>query len=138
MNETKPSGRFPAKIEHASPRARHAASKIAVLLINLGTPDATTYWPMRRYLKEFLSDRRVIETNRVLWWLILNGIVLVKHQLRLPTDPSCGRLSRERVGRHPKLISVYAIKVNARRQGAHNSIHHPDSIAGDEKRLSGQ
>jgi ferrochelatase len=33
---------------------------------------------MRRYLKEFLSDRRVIETNRVLWWLILNGIVLVK------------------------------------------------------------
>ena len=78
MNETKPSGRFPAKIEHASPRARHAASKIAVLLINLGTPDATTYWAMRRYLKEFLSDRRVIETNRVLWWLILNGIVLVK------------------------------------------------------------
>ena len=78
MNETKPSGRFPAKIEHASPRARHAASKIGVLLINLGTPDATTYWAMRRYLKEFLSDRRVIETNRVLWWLILNGIVLVK------------------------------------------------------------
>jgi protoporphyrin/coproporphyrin ferrochelatase len=49
-----------------------------VLLVNLGTPDDTTYWPMRRYLKEFLSDRRVIETNRVLWWLILNGVVLVK------------------------------------------------------------
>ncbi|MGH6736089.1 MAG: ferrochelatase [Methyloceanibacter sp.] len=50
--------------------------KIGVLLVNLGTPDGTDYWSMRRYLKEFLSDRRVIETNRVLWWLILNGIVL--------------------------------------------------------------
>ena len=50
--------------------------KIGILLINLGTPEATSYWPMRRYLKEFLSDRRVVETNRVLWWLILNGIIL--------------------------------------------------------------
>lgn len=50
--------------------------KIGVLLVNLGTPEATSYWPMRRYLKEFLSDRRVIETNRALWWLILNGIIL--------------------------------------------------------------
>ncbi len=50
--------------------------KIGVLVINLGTPEATSYWPMRRYLKEFLSDRRVIETNRALWWVILNGIVL--------------------------------------------------------------
>lgn len=51
-------------------------SKVGVLLINLGTPDGTGYWPMRRYLKEFLSDARVIETNRVLWWFILNGIIL--------------------------------------------------------------
>jgi ferrochelatase len=50
--------------------------RIGVLLVNLGTPDGTSYWPMRRYLKEFLSDRRVIETNRILWWFILNGIVL--------------------------------------------------------------
>jgi protoporphyrin/coproporphyrin ferrochelatase len=50
--------------------------KRGVLLVNLGTPEATSYWPMRRYLKEFLSDRRVIETNRVLWWLILNVIIL--------------------------------------------------------------
>jgi len=50
--------------------------KIGVLLMNLGTPEATSYWPMRRYLKEFLSDRRVIETNRVLWWFILNGVIL--------------------------------------------------------------
>ena len=52
--------------------------RIGVLLINLGTPDATDYWSMRRYLKEFLSDRRVIEENPVLWWFILNGPVLTK------------------------------------------------------------
>ncbi len=50
--------------------------KIGVLLMNLGTPDATDYWSMRRYLKEFLSDRRVIETSRFLWWPILNLIIL--------------------------------------------------------------
>jgi len=47
-----------------------------VLLVNLGTPDATDYWSMRRYLKEFLSDRRVIEENRIKWWLVLNLIIL--------------------------------------------------------------
>ncbi|HEV7717971.1 MAG TPA: ferrochelatase [Arsenicitalea sp.] len=50
--------------------------KIGVLLLNLGTPDATDYWSVRRYLKEFLSDRRVIETNRLLWWPLLNGVIL--------------------------------------------------------------
>ncbi len=52
--------------------------RIGVLIVNLGTPDAPTYWPMRRYLKEFLSDRRVIEVNPVKWWFILNGPVLTK------------------------------------------------------------
>jgi ferrochelatase len=51
-------------------------ARIGVLLVNLGTPDATDYLSMRRYLKEFLSDRRVIEENRVKWWLILNLIIL--------------------------------------------------------------
>jgi protoporphyrin/coproporphyrin ferrochelatase len=51
-------------------------SRVGVLLVNLGTPEATSYWPMRRYLKEFLSDRRVIEVNRILWWFILNVIIL--------------------------------------------------------------
>ena len=50
--------------------------KIGVLLTNLGTPDGTSYWPMRRYLHEFLWDKRVIETPRALWWLILNAIIL--------------------------------------------------------------
>lgn len=53
-----------------------AGGRIGVLLVNLGTPDATDYWSMRRYLKEFLSDRRVIEENRLKWWLVLNLIIL--------------------------------------------------------------
>lgn len=50
--------------------------RIGVLLIALGTPDATDYWSMRRYLKEFLSDRRVIEINPVFWQVLLNTIIL--------------------------------------------------------------
>jgi ferrochelatase len=53
-----------------------AGGRIGVLLVNLGTPDATDYWSVRRYLKEFLSDRRVIEENRLKWWLVLNLIIL--------------------------------------------------------------
>lgn len=53
-----------------------AAGRIGVLIVNLGTPDATDYFSMRRYLKEFLSDRRVIEENRLKWWLVLNLIIL--------------------------------------------------------------
>ena len=52
------------------------SGRIGVLVVNLGTPDATDYWSMRRYLREFLSDRRVIEENRLKWWLILNLIIL--------------------------------------------------------------
>ncbi len=50
--------------------------KVGVLLLNLGTPDGTDYWSMRRYLKQFLSDRRVIEVPRLIWWPILNLIIL--------------------------------------------------------------
>ncbi len=50
--------------------------KVGVLLANLGSPSGTDYRSVRRYLKEFLSDRRVIEVARPVWWLILNGIVL--------------------------------------------------------------
>src|SRR3712207_5594697 len=52
------------------------AGRIGVLLMNLGTPEATDYWSMRRYLKEFLSDRRVIETPRAIWWPVLSLIIL--------------------------------------------------------------
>ncbi|PZM10324.1 ferrochelatase [Rhizobium tubonense] len=50
--------------------------KVGVLIVNLGTPDGTDYTSMRRYLREFLSDRRVIEWSRFLWYPILYGIVL--------------------------------------------------------------
>jgi ferrochelatase len=50
--------------------------KVGVLLVNLGTPDAPTTPALRRYLAQFLSDRRVVEIPRVLWWLILHGIIL--------------------------------------------------------------
>jgi protoporphyrin/coproporphyrin ferrochelatase len=70
MNDAVPASHLPAG--HPPVRQR----RIGVLLLNLGTPEGTTYWPMRRYLKEFLSDPRVIETNRALWWVILNGIIL--------------------------------------------------------------
>ncbi|MFT0860897.1 ferrochelatase [Ancylobacter sp. G4_0304] len=53
-----------------------AYGRIGVLIVNLGTPDGTDYWSMRRYLREFLSDRRVIEVNRVLWWFLLNVVIL--------------------------------------------------------------
>lgn len=51
-------------------------SKTAVLLLNLGTPSAPTAKAVRSYLKEFLSDPRVVEIPRVIWWFILNGIIL--------------------------------------------------------------
>jgi ferrochelatase len=50
--------------------------KTGVLLVNLGTPDAPTAKALRRYLKEFLSDPRVVEIPRIVWWPILNGIIL--------------------------------------------------------------
>jgi protoporphyrin/coproporphyrin ferrochelatase len=59
-----------------SPDLVQHGSRIGVLLVNLGTPDSTGYWAVRRYLKEFLSDRRVIEENRLKWWLVLNLIIL--------------------------------------------------------------
>jgi ferrochelatase len=64
----------------AHPEIAHG--RVGVLLINLGTPDGTDYWSMRRYLKEFLSDRRVIETNRLIWWPLLNGIILTTRPSR--------------------------------------------------------
>lgn len=58
--------------EHPKTKRR----KVGVLIVNLGTPDSTDYFSMRRYLKEFLSDSRVIETPKFLWWFILNFIIL--------------------------------------------------------------
>ena len=50
--------------------------KTGILLVNLGTPDSTSWWDIRKYLKEFLSDRRVIEVNPIVWQIILNLFIL--------------------------------------------------------------
>jgi protoporphyrin/coproporphyrin ferrochelatase len=61
----------------AEPAHRHGQSaRTAVLMVNLGTPDAATPSALRRYLAEFLSDPRVVEIPQALWRLILHGIIL--------------------------------------------------------------
>src|SRR5262245_7621048 len=75
MNERPPATGFTPDLARLDAEGE-ASGKIGVLIVNLGTPDGTDYWSVRRYLKEFLSDRRVIETNRALWWVILNFLVL--------------------------------------------------------------
>lgn len=78
----------------ASPQPDHAPKdhppvadgRIGVLLVNLGTPDATDFRSMRRYLKEFLSDPRVIEENTLTWKLVFNGIILTLRPRRKGRD----------------------------------------------------
>ncbi len=64
--------RFAAEPAHAHDRPERAG----ILLVNLGTPEAPTPKAVRRYLAEFLSDPRVVEIPRLLWWPILHGVVL--------------------------------------------------------------
>ena len=59
-----------------SDHPRVPSAELGLLLINLGTPDALDYWSMRRYLGEFLSDKRVVELPQLLWQLILQGPIL--------------------------------------------------------------
>jgi len=66
------------RLAHAPDHPPVPRAKIGLLIANLGTPDATDYWSMRRYLKEFLSDRRVIDINRLIWWPLLNLVILTK------------------------------------------------------------
>ena len=58
------------------PYSHGSIGKTGILLVNLGTPDAPTAQAVRPYLKQFLSDPRVVEIPRALWWLILNGFIL--------------------------------------------------------------
>src|SRR5256885_10456662 len=71
MNEALPTAPAPAATVE-----RPAAGKIGVLLVNLGTPEAADAPAVRRYLKEFLTDPRVIEDQGALWQLVLNGVIL--------------------------------------------------------------
>ncbi len=61
-------------ISDAHPKINYG--KTGVLIINLGTPDSTSWWDIRKYLNEFLSDRRVIEVNPIIWQIILNLFIL--------------------------------------------------------------
>ncbi|MHC7618012.1 ferrochelatase [Klebsiella pneumoniae] len=51
-------------------------TKTGILLANLGTPDAPTPGAVKRYLRQFLSDKRVVDTSRLLWWSLLRGVIL--------------------------------------------------------------
>lgn len=64
------------KYQGSSGFSHNQRDRIGVLITNLGTPDAPTTSALRRYLREFLSDPRVVEAPRLLWWFILNAIVL--------------------------------------------------------------
>jgi ferrochelatase len=63
-------------------RADDAHARIGVLLVNLGSPAAPTAGALRPYLRQFLSDPRVIELPRLLWWPILNGVILATRPAR--------------------------------------------------------
>ncbi|CCK17591.1 Ferrochelatase, protoheme ferro-lyase [Cronobacter universalis NCTC 9529] len=65
--------------------------KSGVLLVNLGTPQAPTSAAVKRYLKQFLSDRRVVDVPRVIWWPLLRGVIL---PLRNSTSPSGWKRAR--------------------------------------------
>src|SRR5580692_12219468 len=71
MNEASPITSVAATLSPAP-----ASPKIGVLLVNLGTPEGCDAGSVRRYLREFLSDPRVIENQGLIWKLILNGIIL--------------------------------------------------------------
>jgi ferrochelatase len=75
MFDTKPAAAASA-LPTDHPRVR--PGKIGILLANLGTPDGYDYWSMRRYLNEFLSDRRVIDYSPLVWQPILQLIILTK------------------------------------------------------------
>lgn len=86
MNEHAAPPPAPADATLPSDHPPVAFGRVGVLLVNLGTPDATDYWSMRRYLKEFLSDRRVIETPRAIWWPLLNLVILTTRPGRKGKD----------------------------------------------------
>lgn len=108
------------------PDVKHG--RIGVLLLNLGTPDGTDYWSMRRYLKEFLSDERVIEEPRWKWWPILNLIILTvrpgrkgrdyatiwnnerdEGPLKTITRAQADNLAR-RLAEHPRVVVDWAMR----------------------------
>src|SRR5277367_5950960 len=73
---------FHAAASAAASDVAPVSDRIGVLIVNLGTPDAPSYLAVQRYLREFLSDRRVIDTPRLIWLPLLYGLVLPFRPLR--------------------------------------------------------
>src|SRR5487761_2795372 len=66
----------------AAPAAAAAPPRIGILPVNLGTPDSPSYFAVQRYLREFLGDRRVIDTSRLIWLPLLYGVILPFRPIR--------------------------------------------------------
>jgi protoporphyrin/coproporphyrin ferrochelatase len=105
------------------------SGNIGVLIVNLGTPDAADARSVRRYLKEFLTDRRVIEDNSLLWKLVLHGIILTirprikasdyekiwnqeddESPLKTITRAQCGKLASALAPTGAKLVVDWAMR----------------------------
>ncbi len=103
--------------------------RIGVLLLNLGTPDATDYWSMRRYLNEFLSDRRVIDYSPLYWQPLLQLVILSKRPftsgrgyrkiwnrerdespLKTITRSQCEKLAARLRRDHPEILVDWAMR----------------------------
>src|ERR1700686_1518698 len=69
-------------VAHADAAAASTPERIGVLMVNLGTPDSPSYFAVQRYLREFLGDRRVIETSRLIWLPLLYGLILPFRPIR--------------------------------------------------------
>ena len=77
--DASPGGQYTSPMLYYVPMTKAPAStleRIGVLVVNLGTPDSPSYFAVQRYLREFLSDRRVIDTSRLIWLPLLYGVVL--------------------------------------------------------------
>jgi ferrochelatase len=110
------------------PYTHGSIPRVGILLINLGTPDAADAPALKRYLKEFLWDPRVVEIPRPLWWLILNGIILnvrpkksaAKYAAIWTPDGSPLRVHTEKLGRllrgylHAAIKSPLAVEIAMR------------------------
>jgi protoporphyrin/coproporphyrin ferrochelatase len=93
-------------VPHADAAA--APERIGVLLVNLGTPDSTSYFAVQRYLREFLADRRVINTSRLIWLPLLYGVILPFRPIRT------ARKYRKIWLREGSPLAVYSARLTAK------------------------
>ena len=87
--------------------------KIGVLMVNLGTPDSTSWRDIRKYLKEFLSDKRVIEVNPIIWQLILNIFILTFTTTSIPSSGLKSIFYSKRTLLNPISTPFLALIINA-------------------------